>query len=979
MTSKLKQAGATIAVCNQLETKMFQQHQALQHLELRSSQQNTTKLEKALEERDQHIARLEAMLKGRDADLLQMDTEHAQGKPVKMAPAEAEKMGRALLATLQVDVGIKRAKTNTKLTMDATVESTKEEEDFKAMPGWSLTTWLSGLQLQDLVSKSIQNHVANKAGRTLDSAIEQRFMQQLGNVGSRNTVMAMLRETTLVEDLADVLWKGVTVLCEDAEEEKRLAAERLLERASRPPPAMVVDDDDDDEPLTPEQMEQVDSSRREELASELNSNFEKDLQIKEERREQRKKKRLAERALLAKAAKEEAEKLLTQLGELETKADNTRRELTLAEEQDEPSLEVVQNLKDQLESVERAASEVKEATVHHEEKVKKRVEVQVVEEATIAKAEDMERAKDLSLKPRGWRLIRLDMRSRRSMAAKKPNKSIMKSDGRAYNEALKLDGNIMELSYAPSKVYFQGLATIVGRCQAEPGDDKTLLSLMYKEHADMVDSDARFEPPNFLIPTTSRIEYWAVADPINGLRELGLDDWPKEQRGAENGGRQLLPPSAFQTAWDEMNEKLRETGEPKLLEGGFVALRLYTGPMFFKYNSVLRGADVEGGIPYFQGLVKKLCMGNKYTNTMHAISASIGKLSRVTKCDLVYRAPGGILPKYFWEDDQFSVRGGIEMGFMSTSRSKHAAMEYAKFSGVKLIFEFKQGMVSRGADVSWLSMYPKEDEVLFPPMCACEVLQTRVEGSVVIVELRPGVAPCALSELSLEEKKEEERERAAKLRLEAESRRTAIDAASRSRARWMASRSQLKVSAENSMRKAMMSAAAKKQQQAASAIEQSELLQKEKDCLQEELKARKEFENAIREEARCAAEERCRALEAKELLHNAQHLAECMKRAALKQKLAEEQITLKKLMDAQRGDDKIMGKFKIALASSKLEGADAKVAAKQLEVDETLEKCAQLQKRYDEAHVRTLAAEDKVGKLTKELQGTKKMLDALMK
>ena len=44
MTSKLKQAGATIAVCNQLETKMFQQHQALQHLELRSSQQNTTNL-----------------------------------------------------------------------------------------------------------------------------------------------------------------------------------------------------------------------------------------------------------------------------------------------------------------------------------------------------------------------------------------------------------------------------------------------------------------------------------------------------------------------------------------------------------------------------------------------------------------------------------------------------------------------------------------------------------------------------------------------------------------------------------------------------------------------------------------------------------------------------------------------------------------------------------------------------------------------
>ena len=114
--------------------------------------------------------------------------------------------------------------------------------------------------------------------------------------------------------------------------------------------------------------------------------------------------------------------------------------------------------------------------------------------------------------------------------------------------------------------------------------------------------------------------------------------------------------------------------------------------------------------PFFQQLFNKFCVGNRYTNTLHAITGAITKLSRVSKCDQVYRAPGGILPKTFWEEDPIRAKGGVEMGFMSTSKSKHAAMEYAHMSGVKLIFEIQQGMVSRGASISWLSMYPAEDE-----------------------------------------------------------------------------------------------------------------------------------------------------------------------------------------------------------------------------------------------------------------------------
>ena len=52
-----------------------------------------------------------------------------------------------------------------------------------------------------------------------------------------------------------------------------------------------------------------------------------------------------------------------------------------------------------------------------------------------------------------------------------------------------------------------------------------------------------------------------------------------------------------------------------------------------------------------------------------------------------------------------------------------------------------------GADLSWLSQYPHEAEVCFPPVLGLEVLTRpdgtpakRMEGAVVVVELRPSVA-----------------------------------------------------------------------------------------------------------------------------------------------------------------------------------------------------------------------------------------------
>ena len=56
-----------------------------------------------------------------------------------------------------------------------------------------------------------------------------------------------------------------------------------------------------------------------------------------------------------------------------------------------------------------------------------------------------------------------------------------------------------------------------------------------------------------------------------------------------------------------------------------------------------------------------------------------------------------------------------------------------------LIFEMQMGMVDRGADLSWLSQYPFEKEILFAPLTALQVVDTRIEGRVQVVIMRATV------------------------------------------------------------------------------------------------------------------------------------------------------------------------------------------------------------------------------------------------
>ena len=59
----------------------------------------------------------------------------------------------------------------------------------------------------------------------------------------------------------------------------------------------------------------------------------------------------------------------------------------------------------------------------------------------------------------------------------------------------------------------------------------------------------------------------------------------------------------------------------------------------------------------------------------------------------------GVLPEAFWLDNEHGLKGGIELGFMSTTTNRATAVQYMnqEKKTARMIFEIKMGMVDRGA------------------------------------------------------------------------------------------------------------------------------------------------------------------------------------------------------------------------------------------------------------------------------------------
>ena len=53
------------------------------------------------------------------------------------------------------------------------------------------------------------------------------------------------------------------------------------------------------------------------------------------------------------------------------------------------------------------------------------------------------------------------------------------------------------------------------------------------------------------------------------------------------------------------------------------------------------------------------------------------------------------------------ARPGVEYGFMSMSSNRDAALSYATEKTPSILFEVQQGLIDRGAEIGWISQYPR--------------------------------------------------------------------------------------------------------------------------------------------------------------------------------------------------------------------------------------------------------------------------------
>ena len=277
--------------------------------------------------------------------------------------------------------------------------------------------------------------------------------------------------------------------------------------------------------------------------------------------------------------------------------------------------------------------------------------------------------------------------------------------------------------------FFGGLGALIGSPRFHEG---SLLQAMAREHCAESDSREPFDTTNGVRRTTSVREWEFVAEP----RLDAPAGWYAERAGFEQDHpewrRSPLALDELSTRLTGFNAQLEARHQSTLILEEGVGGRLYTGPLYEKYNAVLRACSSN---PFLVRRWRALCKGNRYPTTIHAINSCVIKASKLTAVGTVFRGfSGGLLPDAFWKPNEDGFSGGVEYAFLSTSTDRTQAIEYASGGGASTVLEMRMGMVDRGADLTWLSQYPHEKEVLFPPLTGLEARGARVDGGVLVVE-----------------------------------------------------------------------------------------------------------------------------------------------------------------------------------------------------------------------------------------------------
>ncbi len=208
------------------------------------------------------------------------------------------------------------------------------------------------------------------------------------------------------------------------------------------------------------------------------------------------------------------------------------------------------------------------------------------------------------------------------------------------------------------------------------------------------------------------------------------DDW-----GVRDVGHDEMDLESFYN-----HESARIAG---LTKGHVLALRLYTCNVYKSLNNPLRKfkRDKDGN------LIHPLSMEapHRFPVTIAFIDDAIRKLRAV---EAVKSQKEGIGPRQviLWRgmrdiktSDEFLRSGGVEVAPMSTTNSLQVAIHYAMKGEANTIFRIiTNSFMDRGANIAFLSTYPKEEEYLYPPLTFLSPTGRRQRiGSINVIELVP--------------------------------------------------------------------------------------------------------------------------------------------------------------------------------------------------------------------------------------------------
>ena len=175
-------------------------------------------------------------------------------------------------------------------------------------------------------------------------------------------------------------------------------------------------------------------------------------------------------------------------------------------------------------------------------------------------------------------------------------------------------------------------------------------------------------------------------------------------------------------------EALMPASHAKLSMEEVLAVRLYSGPAFQPINTFLRQVSALAAT-HREGLTQDADF--TYTATVRHLCCAIRKLAAHTPPEeanaQLFRGVSGELSPTFWASaDAMGTICAVDMAFMSTSKNEQTPIDYMR-PGKNVLWRLRATADSdiayhRGADISMLSQFAGEDEILFPPVTMLMVL-----------------------------------------------------------------------------------------------------------------------------------------------------------------------------------------------------------------------------------------------------------------